>query len=205
MATVTRQLRLTVDNGWGHPSWKKVATVTCLPQQFSFSSLSMLPSIDGVGAEEQQQHGEGEWCNNNRRLNDGDGILEVNNEEKVWMGSDGYGGEGMKAEEKGWMMNTKGHEYGRTRILNAEEIPALILWFSWCCIWLLLLLLSKNVKCCFRWEEVKEEFGCWSWSRVVLEQSPSNLPRSKGKGMAGSQYKDPSTAQLAGSRVVEYS
>ena len=193
-----------VDNGWGHPSWKKVATVTCLPQQFSFSSLSMSPSINGVGAE-GQQHGEEEWRNTNRRLNDGDGILEVNNEEKVWMRSDEYGGEGMKAEEKRWMMNTKGHEYGRTRILNAEEIPALILWFSWCCIWLLLLLLSKNVKCCFRWEEVKEEFGCWSWSRVVLEQSPSNLPRSKGKGMAGSQCEAPSTAQLAGSRVVEYS
>ena len=71
----------------------------------------MLPSIDGVGAEEQQQHGEEEWCNNDRRLNDGDGILEVNNEEKVWMGSDGYGGEGMKAEEKGWMMNTERHEH----------------------------------------------------------------------------------------------
>ena len=57
--------------------------VTCLPQQFSFSSLSMSPSIDGVGAEGQQQHGEEEWCNNDRRLNVGDDILEVNNEEKV--------------------------------------------------------------------------------------------------------------------------
>ena len=60
-----------------------MATVTCLPQQFSFSSLSMSPSIDGGGAEGQQQHGEEEWRNNDRRLDDGDGILEGNNEEKV--------------------------------------------------------------------------------------------------------------------------
>ena len=42
----------------------------------------MSPSINGVGAE-GQQHGEEEWRNNDRTLNDGDGILEVNNEEKV--------------------------------------------------------------------------------------------------------------------------
>ena len=59
-----------------------MATVTCLPHQFSFSSLSMSPSIDGGGAE-GQQHGEEEWRNNDRRLDDGDGILEGNNEEKV--------------------------------------------------------------------------------------------------------------------------
>ena len=40
-------------------------------------------SIDGGGAEGQQQHGEEEWRNNDRRLDDGDGILEGNNEEKV--------------------------------------------------------------------------------------------------------------------------
>ena len=43
----------------------------------------MSPSIDGGGAEGQQQHGEEEWRNNDRRLDDGDGILEGNNEEKV--------------------------------------------------------------------------------------------------------------------------
>ena len=76
----------------------------------------MSPSIDGGGAEGQQQHGEEEWRNNDRRLDDGDGILEGNNEEKVWMRGDEHGGEGMKAEEKGWMVNTERHEYRRTRI-----------------------------------------------------------------------------------------
>ena len=63
-------------------SKKCIGDVTCLPHQFSFSSLSMSPSINGVGAE-GQQHGEEEWRNTDRKLNDGDGILEVNNEEKV--------------------------------------------------------------------------------------------------------------------------
>ena len=67
--------------------------VTCIPQQFSFSTLSMSPSFDGVGTEGQQQHGEEEWRKNVRRLNDGDGILQVNNEDFI-LDSRGNGDDG---------------------------------------------------------------------------------------------------------------